>query len=139
MPGPAPKLPEQRRTRHKPRDGEWTPAPAEGWQHGKVPAPPTGISREARAAWKDWFASWVASFWRPDDVHALRATILLYDAMLDRPSSSTATALGQYLDRFGLTPAGRQKRRWLPPEEDHKPQETTTPSSDYRRLRVVGE
>jgi hypothetical protein len=138
MPGFPPKPPEQRTGRHVPRAGEWQHAPATGWQHGAVPKPPTGIGRQARAAWPQWFGSWVASFWRPEDVHALRAAILLYDSMLEKPTPSTATALGQYLDRFGLTPKGLQDRRWRAPENttQEEPQPT---ASKYRRLRVINE
>jgi len=140
MPGPAPKPPDQRVTRHKPQRGDWRAAEATGWQHGKVPRPPAGLGRDAKAAWKEWFGTWVASFWRPEDVQALRAAILLYDAMLERPSASTATALGQYLDRFGLTPKGLQDRRWSPPDQRSETQPAETPTEDpYRGLRVVGE
>lgn len=136
MPGPAPKL--ERRRRNMPTRGEWQAAEATGWQHGKVPAPPTGLSAAARAAWRDWFASWVASFWRTDDISGLRTAILLYDKMLREPSAATAGTLGQFLDRYGLTPKGLQDRRWRPP--DTQPQQEPQPTeSKYRRLRVVGE
>ena len=138
MPGPAPKPPDQRRTRHKPRAGEWQAAPGIGWQHGKVPALPSGLSADSRRAWKAWFASWAASFWKPEDESALRTAITLYDEMMRKPSASHATALGQYLDRFGLTPKGRQDRRWLQPETMTQQQETPTTDDKYRRLRVVG-
>jgi hypothetical protein len=139
MPGPAPKPPDQRVTRHKPQRGEWQAAPGTGWQHGKPPPPPKGIGRAAKAAWNEWFAAWVASFWRPEDVHAIRTMALLYDQMLEKPSATTAAQLGQYFDRFGLTPKGLQDRRWQPPENDTQQEKTPAAESKYRRLRVVNE
>ena len=136
MPGPAPKL--ERRRRNAPKAGEWKAAPATGWQHGTTPKPPKGLTAESRRQWKEWFASWAASFWRPDHISGLRTAILLYNEMQSRPSASTASTLGQYLDRYGLTPKGQQDRRWLPPKDEERP-EAEKPTSAYRKLRVVNE
>ena len=135
MPGPPPK--EQRRRRNVPAAGEWQPAPGYGWQHGKTPPAPPGLSARARRRWSDWFQSWAASFWKPEDLAAIEAAIMLYDKLMREPSSATATALGQYLDRFGLSPKGRQDRRWKPPETQPE-QEKAPAESSYRRLRVIG-
>ena len=132
--GPAPK-PERRRA-NAPTRGEWQAAPGTGWQHGAIPRPPNGLGRVAKAAWQEWFGAWVASFWRPEDVHAIRTMALLYDSMLDKPSATTAGQLGQYFDRFGLTPKGLQDRRWHPPENVTQTEAPVRPSS-RDRLRIV--
>ena len=138
MPGSGPAPKENRRRANAPQRGEWQNAPAVGWQHGRKPMPPRGLSRTAKEAWKAWFGSWVASFWRPEDVYGLRVMILLYDEVLEKPTPSKAQALGQYLDRFGLTPKGLQDRRWRAPEPDAKPQ-AEKPKRAYAHLRAIGE
>ena len=117
MPGPAPKLPDERRRRNKPAAGEWVHAPGVGWRHGSVPKPPTGLLKASREAWSVWFAAWFASFWSPDDLPALRTVVRLYDAV-ERGELQRAPELRQQMDAFGVTPKGRQVLRWLPPLDD---------------------
>lgn len=134
MPGPAPKL--ERRRRNVPARGEWQAAAGYGWQHGETPKPPSGLSAAARKKWGEWMAGWPASFWHPDDLSGLEVAIRLYDRQLVNPSTSQANVLGQWMDRYGLTPKGLQERHWLRPKKEAPVQPADT---SLRRLRVVGE
>lgn len=136
MPGPPPKPPEARRSGHVPRAGEWRTAESPGWQHGPVPAPPPGLGLEARRAWKTWFASWVAAFWFPGDVPQLRLVIRLLDQHDRKPSAALATTLRQWMDGYGLTPHGRQQRRWRPASEGTGP-EPVRRDPPYSHLRRI--
>ena len=142
MTGPAPKI--VRRRRNVPARGDWQAAPAVGWQHGPVPAPPDGLKDESLWAWQTWFAAWFASHWTPDDLPALRVLVKLYDEV-ERGGVKAAdrSELRQLMDNYGITPKGQQDRRWTRP----KPEEEAAPSSPPRRsaagkyahLKVMGE
>jgi len=109
--GPAPDA--QRIRRGAPARGEWRPASGEGWQH-PVPDAPAGISPAAAGVWTSWFASWWAANWSPDDLPTLRLVIRLWDRV-NRGDIKRAAELRQWLDGYGITPKGRQDRRWTQP------------------------
>jgi hypothetical protein len=109
-----------------------------GWQHGPRPKPPTGLMPASRSAWATWFGAWFASYWTPGDLPGLRILVRLYDAV-ERGEHQRAGELRLWADNYGITPAGRQARRWQPPE---KPARTRTPQQPaipdyYKHLRVV--
>lgn len=114
--GPKPKAdakrPEQRRH-------PVTPAEKGGWQHGEIPEPPGQLCAESLEVWGTWFAAWWASFWKPEDVPQLRLVITLFDKTTR--GELDPSKLTPYLDRFGLTPKGRQDLRWAPPEAPPAP------------------
>jgi hypothetical protein len=131
------KDPAQRRGRRRPVNEIRTASP--GWKHGRRPAPPRGLSPEARETWRSWFDSLAAAFWHPGDMPGLVITIRLYDHQLTKPSAATATALARWMHDYGLTPAGLQARHWRPSTGS----ESTEPASKrdtnrYRSLKVVG-
>jgi hypothetical protein len=114
MPGPAPKL--YRRRRNTPAGGEWQHAPAEGWRWGPVPNPPEGLTEASNEAWRQWFSGWVSAFWSPSDVYVLQIVVRLYDRCERGVAKATEwRELTAWLNGYGLTPKGRQQRRWLPP------------------------
>jgi hypothetical protein len=134
--GFVPKAPSQRRRRAAPIRGEWQAATAVGWQHGRIPAPPRGLTEAAWAAWRTWFRAWFASQWAPADLPGLRKVIQLYDAT-ERGEFRFRGELRLWEDTYGITPKGQQDRRWLPPEP-------TAPlgasrGDHYPHLRVVSE
>ncbi len=139
--GPAPKDPLERRRENAPARGEWTNAPGIGWQHGKIPPSPAGLMPSSRKAWRSWMrSSWVASFWTPEDLPALHQLIQLFD-LIER-GVTPASARGELriqMDTFGLTPKGRQDRRWLPPLEEAEAPGRASRSGRYDHLRVVSE
>jgi len=106
--GPAPKLASQRRTRHRPRRGEWRSAPV-GWRYGPVPDPPDGLSADALETWRTWFSAWFAGHWHPGDVPGLRTCIQIYDAGRMRE-------LLPWLHNYGMRAKGERDRRWLRPD-----------------------
>jgi hypothetical protein len=105
-----------RSRRYRPPAREWRRLTVSGWQHGAVPEPPDGLSERGRAAWRTWFASWVAAFWAPMDVPGLR----IVARVVDRAHRSGATVTQRreavaFMSTYGLTPKGRRKLRWLRP------------------------
>lgn len=103
-----------------------------GWQHGKAPAPPTGLMPASRAAWVTWMRSWFASFWTPEDLPGLRQVIRLYD-QVERGEFVRMTELRQMMDNYGITPKGQQDRRWRPPAES----EQAAAVAVVRRLKIA--
>lgn len=137
--GPAPKKPENRRRTNKPVRGEWEAAPGNGWQHGPIPKAPTGLMPASREAWGVWFRSWIAAHWLPEDLPGLRQMIRVYD-QVERGEFQRAGELRIELDTFGLTPKGRQDRRWAPPQATEVAVADAVPtSSRYDHLRAVPE
>ncbi len=138
--GMAPKA-KRRNQSDKPIRGEWSAAPAKGWQYGPMPPPPDGLKDVSRWAWDSWFGAWFAAYWTPDDLPGLRIVIRLYDEV-ERGEFSRATELRQMLDNYGITPKGQQDRHWQRPK-----QEDTSSQSQHKRdvpdryahLKVIGE
>ena len=110
--GPPPKA--QRYRRPAPARGEWTPADEGGWEH-TMPEPPAGLLKSSQEVWRTWFGAWWAANWTPDDLPGLRLLIRLYDRV-SRGDVRRLGELRQLLDSYGVTPKGRQDRRWTPPE-----------------------
>ena len=132
MPGPAPKRDAERRRTNKPAT-PWVKTPKVGWQHDKVPAVPAGLTRDGAKTWRLWFGSWWASHWTPEDVPQLELALRLWD----RANSGDVQAATKFQGigtALGLTPEGRHKLRWLPPEDE---EEDTSELASVRRLRVT--
>ena len=109
--GPAPRA--ERYRRGAPTRGEWTPSPDGGWHH-PLPEPPQGLTAHSASVWTDWFKAWWAANWTPDDLPMLRLTIRVYDRVM-RGDIRRLPELRQWLDSAGITPKGRQDRRWQAP------------------------
>jgi hypothetical protein len=131
--GPAPKAPGTRRGRRRLARGEWQTTTGVGWQHGPIPPPPDGLLPASVAAWNAWFGAWWAAHWGPWDVPGLCVVVRLYDAT-ERGDFARASEYRMWADTYGVTPKGRQDRRWLPPVDD--PPERSDPDR-YRHLRAV--
>ena len=109
--GPAPKPREQRRDRHKKQAGDWVQLPPEGYQ-GPIPAlAGLGLSNSTLEWWKTIWRSPMATQWSEGDVPALKELAMLRELLLDG-KMSVAAEVRLRSDSFGLTPAGRQQRRW---------------------------
>lgn len=112
MPRGAKPNPETKRTDRR-RHPMVSAAPG-GWD-GPIPDPPEDISPSAQAIWASWFHGWWASFWSEDDVPQLRELLVLWTTALKSGKGlPQAVAL---LDRYGITPKGRQDLRWDKPVE----------------------
>jgi hypothetical protein len=91
----------------------------------------------SRAAWNVWFGAWFAAHWGPGDLPQLRILVRLYDAC-ERGEHQRAGELRLWVDNYGITPGGRQARRWQPPEEAIRtPAQQSTIPDYYKGLKVV--
>src|SRR4051794_26190805 len=125
--GRPPKAATERRNGHVPIRGEWSSVPAIGWQHGPIPAPPDGLMPTSVEAWNLWLGGWVAAHFGPVDLPSLRIVVRLYDQIMTG-ELSRAGELRMWLDTFGLTPKGRQDRRWIEPTAERA--QAFAPTSD---------
>ncbi len=112
--GRVPKLPEQRRNRTPLRGGEWVRLPATP-RGGRVPTLPKSLklSSATHEWWRGIWRSPVARMWTPWDVPALHELAILRDRLLVDGKASLAVEVRLRSDSYGLTPKGRQQRRWL--------------------------
>lgn len=94
-----------RNAKHK-----WQFADGEGWQHGRRPNPPSGLTDAGKKAWQTWLGSWWAAWYTPDDLPGLELTVRTYDAALG--GHIDVAKVTPLLDRYGITPKGRQDLRW---------------------------
>jgi hypothetical protein len=147
--GPAPKAADQRRRSNAPTAGEWTELQADGRR--KVPTlPARGKGRGAwsprtRAAWKSWWRDPVSGMWGEADADLVLHLADLYEEWVREPKAALASEVRQVRDSLGLTPKGRQDRRWRitkprgPAEVVDMNQQRDAPkrSSTRRRLRAV--
>ena len=110
-PGRVPKHPEERRNRAKPRAGEWVDLPAEG-RKGPVPPVPKGaLGAQGKAWWKTVWKSPMATMWTEEDIPALLELAVLREQLMFG-KVSVAPEVRLRSGEFGLTPKGRQDRRW---------------------------
>lgn len=115
--GVAPKHPDQRRNRNPKRQGDWIVLPKEGRQEPPPPTDGYGFSKQTIEWWNLVWKSPQATQWTEDDIPALIELGLLRERLLDG-KISVAPEVRQRTDQFGLTPAGRQRLRWVITEGD---------------------
>jgi hypothetical protein len=136
MPSPIPKPKDQRRNRNPKRSGDWILL-SETYK-GKIPSVEgLGFGKEAKKWWRTIWRSKVATQWTDEDIPALIELALLRERLLDG-KLSVAAEVRLRSDQFGLTPSGRQQRRWMITEEDQE-RAGVIPSKGTRRgnLKVV--
>ncbi len=148
--GPAPKPPDQRRRRNKPTAGEWRLLPAETYS-GPVPPLPRikgGLQEATKKTWASWWLSPVAHMWTEADWPLVQNAIALqerFNRSLTSGSSIPTSLLTQQrliLDSLGLTPKGRQDRRWMLPADSDDQADDVDPDvpdelEPRRRLKAV--
>lgn len=141
--GRAPKHPSQRRNRAQPQRGEWVVLP-ESHDVKRPPLPKPypkgGFSEAAKREWESWWSSPVAVMWDESDVGLLSMLVRMIDQWWSKPNASLAKEIRMFKDNLGLTPKGRQDRRWLLPEEDEAG-ETPKPDAEspWGHLRPVAD
>ncbi len=140
--GPAPKPADQRRNRSAKRDGDWVTLPAEG-HRGAIPSLPRGlgITKTTREWWKAIWRTPMATQWTAGDVPALTELAVLRERLVVDGKVSVAPEVRLRSDQFGLTPKGRQERRWIITDEDAVragiPDELEKRRSRARRMKAT--
>jgi hypothetical protein len=109
--GPAPKAFEQRRNHHEPLRGEWITVAANA--KSALPAlPKDSWSLRTKRAWTAWRSDPVTSLYGPAEAQLALDLAYIYEQWVQEPSSSLAGEIRQRQDGLGLSPKGKQDRRW---------------------------
>ena len=117
MANPIPKLKNQRRNRNPKLAGDWVQLPKEAHQ---VPIPSIaglGLNKVSQKWWRTIWRAPMATQWNEGDVPALIELAILRQLLMNG-QVSVAAEVRLRSDLFGLTPAGRQQRRWMITDED---------------------
>ena len=136
MASPIPKPKDQRRDRHKKQAGDWIQLPKEGYQ-GPIPSVAgLGLSKAAQKWWRTIWRSPMATQWAESDIPALLELAILRERLMDG-KISVAPEVRLRSDLFGLTPAGRQSRRWMITDEDLERAGFKSSKASVVKLRAV--
>jgi hypothetical protein len=110
--GPAPKALDQRRNHHEPLRGEWTSL--HPLKSPVLPALPRGEkwSSRTRAAWAAWRKDPATAMYGPAEVQLAVDLAHLYEEWVVRGGAKIASEIRQRQDGLGLSPKGKQDRRW---------------------------
>lgn len=116
MPGPPPKSDDERLRRNAPTF-QWVTLPAAGYD-GPIPQLPStrpALQAASKTMWRTWWRSPMATQWLESDVPTLLRLLRMIDseARGTLGNSADRAEIRQLLDRFGLTPRGRQQLRWV--------------------------
>lgn len=136
MASPTPKPADHRRNRNPKRSGDWVQLPREGHQ-GPIPELPASLQlgTETYAWWDHIWRTPMATQWDPGDIPALVELAILRNRLM-QGAITVASEVRLRSDQFGLTPEGRQKRRWIVTDEDLE-RALPTEGARKRHLRVV--
>lgn len=114
--GRAPKPKSERRNRAEPRRGDWTDlVPTTREKPPELPARGAGRggwSPRTRRAWGNWWSDPASTQWSESDVDLVEQLADVYEEWVRKPTSGMASEVRQLRDSLGLTPKGRQDRRW---------------------------
>ena len=117
MASPVPKPKDQRRNRNPKMAGDWVQLPNDGYQ-GSIPSVAgLGLNRASQRWWRAIWRSPMATQWVEGDIPALKELAILRQLLMNG-QVSVAAEVRLRSDQFGLTPAGRQHRRWMITDED---------------------
>jgi hypothetical protein len=109
--GPAPKSFEQRRNHHEPQRGEWTPLPP--LTKAVLPALPRDTwSERTKRAWEAWRKDPATGMYGPAEVQLAIDLAYVYEQWVGEATASLAAEIRQRQDGLGLSPKGKQDRRW---------------------------
>jgi hypothetical protein len=109
--GPAPKAFEQRRNHHEPLRGEWITVAADA-KSALLALPKDEWSLRTKRAWAAWRKDPVTSLYGPAEAQLALDLAYIYEQWVQEPSSSLAGEIRQRQDGLGLSPKGKQDRRW---------------------------
>lgn len=121
--GPPPKPAAERVNRAEPKRGDFTTIYPPTGKVRNLPARGKGRghwSPRTRRAWKAWWSDPASTQWTSGDVELVEHLADVFEEWVRDPGTAgRATEVRQLRDVLGLTPKGRQDRRWLvaPPAE----------------------
>ncbi len=110
--GPAPKAPSERRGHVAPTRGEWVALPAPFSDFPSLPARTPRWSARTRRAWLAWWSDPASTQWGPGDLDLLEHLADVFEVWTRERRSPLAAEVRQVRDSLGLTPKGKQDRRW---------------------------
>ena len=113
--GPAPKPVGDRRNKNQKQRGDWQELSSPVDVVPDLPKRGEGRgswSARSRRAWGLWWSDPVSSQWGPADVDLVEHLADVYEEWIRKPTLGMAGEVRQLRDSLGLTPKGRQDRRW---------------------------
>jgi len=114
VPGPPPKS--ARRRRNEPASGDWVEIRAPKRRRvPRLPARGRGQGRwspRTTRAWRAWWTDPVSTRWGDADRDLVLHLADVYEHWIREPTASIAAEVRQLRDNLGLSPKGRQDRRW---------------------------
>lgn len=135
MPGPAPKDPTLRRRRNLPARGDWIDL--EPLDKLLLPALPEGEwSDRTRTAWRAWRNDPATAMYGPADTQAVIDLAYIYEQWVNDGTAALAAEIRQRQDALGLSPKGKQDRRWRLARGSERDQPRLAPVT---RLRVTAD
>jgi hypothetical protein len=132
--GPAPKALDQRRNHHEPLRGEWTSL--HPLKKAVLPILPRDEwSPRTRSAWAAWRRDPSTSMYGPAEIQLAVDLAYVYEQWVREPTAALAAEIRQRQDGLGLSPKGKQDRRWRVSAVVEKEAEAEV--ADIRPLRAV--
>lgn len=137
--GPAAKDSGARRRSLPPARGEWLDLPPVKHEIPKLP--PRGRARgrwsaRTKRAWNRWWTDRASTQWSEADLDLVEHLADVHEEFVRAPKASLAAEDRQLRDLLGLSPKGKQDRRWrvppTAPEVEAEPAGVTA-LDDYRR------
>lgn len=114
--GPAPKPQGERRNRNQPRRGDWIELrPLEKPRVPDLPLAPihdAGWSERTIRAWGNWWKDPASQMWQGADVDLVEHLAYVHEQWARKGSANLLTEIRYLREALGLTPKGKQDRRW---------------------------
>lgn len=136
--GRAPKPASERRNTSAPQRGEWVELPPLT-KKGVLPDLPEGSwSTRTASAWEAWRSDPATGMYGPAEVQLIVDLAYIYELWVMEPTAALAAELRQRQDGLGLSPKGKQDRRWrVVAEVEAQEAAATRVVPSARRLRAV--
>lgn len=143
--GPPPKQGSTRRRSNKPARGDWVVLTRHVEKVPPLPRPypKGGWSPQAKRAWKAWWSSPMAAMWDESDRDTVELLLAMVHEVHETMTGAITTQIRMFKESLGLTPKGRQDRRWVMPREMSQEPDLQVidgggeDTSNVRRLRAV--
>lgn len=119
--GPPPKATAARRRRVEPGRGDWVILRTHGIEPPALPPRGRGRGRWSaltRAAWSTWWSDPASTQWSEGDRDLVLHLAEVFEEWVRRRTPSLAGEVRQLRDHLGLSPKGRQDRRWTIAQHD---------------------